>query len=884
MSELPAAASRHLADTAVCCSGGGIRSATYCLGAMQALAAGGMRRVDLVTAVSGGSYIAAAWALQAQSAVQQPGSRHPADGAPDGRAADAAVSSAQQPGYRAAYQKAFRPGSAEESRLRDHTHYLVPNAAQGLHGILSLIWGAVGNLLLVTSLSYLLLSLDGWLLRATGGVHWSAQDGGLEPQLTITPLQIWTPAGLGIAAVLLFAASRLPLARRILPGSAGTVGDRLALWTTMLLGLAAATALLLIGGPALFASAWNVHWVATNMGGAPNIGDTAATLSLYAVGLATIAKGAAGNVSAYWSRLGKGGQGVIRPWLARAGRLVLPWLGSALIVIGLIAWGVYALGVSTRPGFQHWHLAVAAAIFAALHVALDVNRTSMHDFYRDRLASGYADGAVSATRLSQLRHATPALTVCAAANLNSGTVRSARPGARPLQRGVPPGRGAVAWMFTPSSTGLHFPNVGSGDELVCTAAYEILLGADRMTLFDIVADSGAAISPLMGKATSAAHRLLLAAVNIRLGVWLPRPALVKLISDRAEAADRASGRSAWAAALGMLELRGPVARWWLSSQLAAWEKVYRQHSSKLAGDRPGRGSSVAAALRWRIWQPNLVLLWREAVGRNPVGHKWIYVTDGGHYDNLGLVEALRGNPRRIYVLDASSDPDHCYRALGQAIALARSELGVEIQIDPLAMELPAGGTPAGLRQPQLCQPHAWGQFRYTAGPRAGQRGTIGMIKLGVWAGEDLPWDARAYYQAQRTFPRSSTLQQLYDDEGLRGLPRARCRVHAGSARRPTPAPPRQPASAEPRQGRSGRRRPTRPARHRQARAARRREARAAAPRRRRSRPSRAAALTTGRQPAGPAPPGGIRRRGRHLSVGCLHGSVRSDDGQRPELR
>ncbi len=754
MSEMPAAASRHLADTAVCCSGGGIRSATYCLGAMQALTAGGgMRQVDLVTAVSGGSYTAAAWALQAQSAAQ-PG------------------------GYRAAYQKAFRPGSAEESRLRDHTHYLIPNAAQGLHGILSLIWGAAGNLLLVTSLSYLLLGLDGWLLRAIGGVHWSAQDGGLEPQLTITPLQIWVPAGLGMAAVLLFVAGRLPLARRGQPGSAWTAGDRLALWTTVLLGLAAAAALLLVGGPALFAAAWNVHWVAANMGGVPTIGDTAATLSLFAVGVATIAKAAAGNVSAYWSRLGKGGQGVIRPWLARAGRLVLPWLGSALVVLGLLAWGVYVLGISTRPGFQHWHLVIAAVIFLILHVALDVNRTSMHDFYRDRLASGYASGAVSATRLSQLRHAAPTLNVCAAANLSSGTVRSAWPGPRPLQRGVPPGRGAVAWMFTPSSTGLHFPNVAGGDELVSTAAYETLLGADRMTLFDVVADSGAAISPLMGKATSAAHRLLLAAVNVRLGVWLPRPALVRLIADRAEVADRAGGRRAWATALGAAELRGPVATWWLSSQLAAWEKVYRQHSGQLAGGRPGRGSAVAAALRWRIWQPNLLLLWREAVGRNPVGRKWIYVTDGGHYDNLGLVEALRSSPRRIYVLDASSDPDHSYRALGQAIALARSELGVEIQLDPLAMELPAGPdpasgdpasnqagvTPAGQRQPQLRQAYAWGQFRYTVGPRAGQRGTIGMIKLGVWAGDDLPWDVRAYYQAQRTFPRSSTLQQLYDDE------------------------------------------------------------------------------------------------------------------------
>jgi len=42
-------ADKHPADTVVCCSGGGIRSATYCLEAMQAPAAsGGMRKVDQV--------------------------------------------------------------------------------------------------------------------------------------------------------------------------------------------------------------------------------------------------------------------------------------------------------------------------------------------------------------------------------------------------------------------------------------------------------------------------------------------------------------------------------------------------------------------------------------------------------------------------------------------------------------------------------------------------------------------------------------------------------------------------------------------------------------------------------------------------------------------
>ena len=55
-------------DWAVCCSGGGIRSAAYCLGALQSLEAGGLlAKVKWILGVSGGSYIAASRALVASN-------------------------------------------------------------------------------------------------------------------------------------------------------------------------------------------------------------------------------------------------------------------------------------------------------------------------------------------------------------------------------------------------------------------------------------------------------------------------------------------------------------------------------------------------------------------------------------------------------------------------------------------------------------------------------------------------------------------------------------------------------------------------------------------------------------------------------------------------
>ena len=49
------------ARTGICCSGGGIRSAAFNLGALQSLQAEGeLQRASYLAAVSGGSYIAAA--------------------------------------------------------------------------------------------------------------------------------------------------------------------------------------------------------------------------------------------------------------------------------------------------------------------------------------------------------------------------------------------------------------------------------------------------------------------------------------------------------------------------------------------------------------------------------------------------------------------------------------------------------------------------------------------------------------------------------------------------------------------------------------------------------------------------------------------------------
>jgi hypothetical protein len=369
----------------------------------------------------------------------------------------------------------------------------------------------------------------------------------------------------------------------------------------------------------------------------------------------------------------------------------------------------------------------AVAAFLLVKTVTDINSTSMHGFYRDRLAAAYGvvrsasgkPGVADAqwAELSTLAGtAGPALVICAAANCTkSGD--------------LPPGRGCVSFTFTPDDIGLSREPIADGamsaarGDRAATRDYEQMV---PFTLFDAVAVSGAAVSPVMGKITRPAMRILLAAADVRLGVWLPSPRQVA-------AGTAARGRP------------GPG-----------------QSPDRSAS--PARGRGLAAAARRRLrrigssmvrhWrQPDLQHLWAEAAGTLHLDGRWLYVTDGGHYENLGLVEALRRGPDHLIVVDASGEAPGEFTALGQAISLARSELGVQISIDPSDLK------PDPVSH-QCKAPYVKGTFTYPEKQTADHH--LFYLKLAVPT--DAPWDIIAYQQKHGTFPTDSTLQQLYDDQ------------------------------------------------------------------------------------------------------------------------
>ena len=69
----------------------------------------------------------------------------------------------------------------------------------------------------------------------------------------------------------------------------------------------------------------------------------------------------------------------------------------------------------------------------------------------------------------------------------------------------------------------------------------------------------------------------------------------------------------------------------------------------------------------------------EALGRTDDKSPYIYLSDGGHFDNFGLYEMILRRSRFIIVSDASTDPDYCYESLAYAIRQIRVDFGVPIE-------------------------------------------------------------------------------------------------------------------------------------------------------------------------------------------------------------
>jgi hypothetical protein len=161
---------------------------------------------------------------------------------------------------------------------------------------------------------------------------------------------------------------------------------------------------------------------------------------------------------------------------------------------------------------------------------------------------------------------------------------------------------------------------------------------------------------------------------------------------------------------------------------------------------------------WRSWGPrsSLRLFIQEALGQTSDDRSYVYLSDGGHFDNLGLYEMIRRRCRTIVISDAGADYGVHLEDLGNALRKISIDMGVTINFKTLGFRprTPPGQTP---EPPGLyC---AIGDIEY---PEASRKGILIYIKPSFYGREE-PADVRAFAAANAKFPHESTLNQWFTE-------------------------------------------------------------------------------------------------------------------------
>lgn len=88
-------------------------------------------------------------------------------------------------------------------------------------------------------------------------------------------------------------------------------------------------------------------------------------------------------------------------------------------------------------------------------------------------------------------------------------------------------------------------------------------------------------------------------------------------------------------------------------------------------------------ISWKKKFPGLAIfpIVREFFGRTTDTDQIINVSDGGHFDNLGLYEMLRRQCKLIVVCDAGADPEYKLSDLGKAVRLAKLDMDQQINVE-----------------------------------------------------------------------------------------------------------------------------------------------------------------------------------------------------------
>lgn len=657
-------------DFGVCLSGGGIRSAAYSLGALSALeetevdktgdgaTAGLLGQANILSSVSGGGYAASAWRIAA-GATKDEWTHRPLIGNPNNHVNTGSDGKGHH-NHDGGGPPSGRSGLLT-SRPDQPTEWLFPRLlarrrylSNGRGALPATTVRVIAQLVWHFGLLLILVGLVMWLAgRLVGSPIITSPTGSVEYRRLSTPAVLMC----ALAAFVLFVRSFT------IPGRARTAANyAIAAFSAIAVGLF----VILVALPG-FVRLLVPDLLTALPGGS---GGTSA--------VATFLTG--GVVAAIWRIV----QAPIKTYAA--------YLGGFLLLVALLVFGgVVALHAATNTGmfsagWAQW-LAVAA-VYGVVMTIVNPDLWSLHPIYRARLASTFANrrGPDGWTGLSRTDHAPlshyadapgPKQVICAVA---ARTNRS--------DTGVP----VISMTFEPDYVTAHGGPSGSS-KAIKTDEYERLYagrlqGNQLQSVMGLTAISAAAVAPSLGRMNMGSTNALIAALNLRLGVWMPNP----MYTDGRRAGTR---------------------------MYSMFKEIFGMYD---------------------LTDPNL------------------YVTDGGHWENLGLVELIRRRTRRIIAIDASADPPHSFSSLFEAVELALLECEATIMF--------LDGELAAMRPDDAARP-AKNWAVADVGYSDGTTGRLLFVK--AQASQAMPLDVLRYSKEDPAFPNYSTANQFLSEAEFTNL-------------------------------------------------------------------------------------------------------------------
>jgi hypothetical protein len=178
--------------------------------------------------------------------------------------------------------------------------------------------------------------------------------------------------------------------------------------------------------------------------------------------------------------------------------------------------------------------------------------------------------------------------------------------------------------------------------------------------------------------------------------------------------------------------------WWLGNPGPAGEKSWRHNGPRHAA----------------------LPLIMDAFGLTTDRRPNISLSDGGHFENLGLYEMVRRRCRCILLIDASCDPDFTYSDLGDSIRKIEIDFGVRITFPTLQALKPRPAAPGDtIRAPY----HAVARIDYSAADGAKAPDGILVYVKASFHNDAESAGVKAYANAHPSFPHESTTDQFFTE-------------------------------------------------------------------------------------------------------------------------